>query len=178
MNRLRLIAMACLLIPAAAEGATPTSPPVPGFGQVAAIPGAANLPDNHLRYRVLFTISKAAEHPDAINPSLDKAARFLNLLGSRGIKPPKGDVVVIVHGAATPLVLGDTAYRDRFGMDNPNIRLIRALTRAGARIHVCGQALHGQKIAPGSVAHEVLVDLSALTTIATLQLKGWVLMPE
>ena len=151
---------------------------VPGFGKVSPVEGAANRPDPALRYRVVFSVKKAADAASSTSPSLEKIARFLNLLGSSGIRPKRSDIVVIVHGAATSLVLGDSAYRDRYGIDNPNRPLIEALRHAGVTIHVCGQALASQHIPQAAVSPEVVTDLSAMTTIATLQLRGWVLIPE
>lgn len=174
--------MACLCA-AAASGAPAAEPAagstlVPGFGSIAPIPHAANLPERTIRYRVIFTVSRSVEEPTKVNPSLDRVARFVNLVGSQGIAPAAGDIQVIVFGPATPLVLTDEAYRARFGTNNPNLPLVRELNKVGVRVHVCGQALHAQKIAAAAASPEVVTDLSAMTTIATLELKGWVLMPD
>lgn len=179
MPRLRWIACLCAALAGTAAQARPTNgPAVPGFGAIVPVPTAANTPDPHLRYRVMFSVTKAAEAPAKLSPSLDKVARFLNLLGSRGIRPEPNDIVVILHGPATATALTDDAYRARFGVPNPNLPLIQALRRSGAAIHVCGQALAAQKIDPSMVSGDVTIDLSAMTTIATLQLRGWALMPE
>lgn len=180
MRFVNLFACLCAAAASVAQAAErqPSPPVVPGFGKMSPVADAANLPDGSIRYRVIFGIAKAAETPAKVNPSLDKVARFLNLLGSEGIRPARNDVVVILHGPAAAAVLGDEAYRARHGVDNPNLPLIRALRRAGVTIHVCGQALIAQGIARSAVSADVITDLSALTTIATLQLKGWVLMPE
>jgi intracellular sulfur oxidation DsrE/DsrF family protein len=151
---------------------------VPGFGSIKPVPNAADLPEPNTRYRVIFTVSRTAETLTKVNASLEKVARFVNLLGSQRIVPAAGDLQVVVFGPATPLVLTDEAYRARFGTTNPNLPLIRELTKVGVQVHVCGQALHAQKIETVAVSPEVVTDLSAMTTIATLELKGWVLMPE
>ena len=180
MRVVKLIACLCAAAASAAPAAEPTMgrSVVPGFGSIASIPNAANRPEQTIRYRVIFTVSRSADEPAKVNPSLDKVARFMNLLGSEGIAPASGDVQVIVFGPATPLVLTDEAYRARFGTNNPNLPLIRELNKVGVRVHVCGQALHAQKTAAVAVSTEVVTDLSAMTTIANLELKGWVLMPE
>ena len=180
MRIIELIAVLGAMTAPAANAAVPQprTAAVPGFGEIAPVPNAANQPDPSLRYRVIFPVTKAADAPTKVNPSLDKVARFVNLLASRGVHPAPNDLTVIVSGPATPLVLSDAAYESRFGAANPNTALIRELRAAGATVHVCGQALHGQKIAADAVSSQVTVDLSAMTTIATLQLKGWALMPE
>lgn len=179
MIKLALLAAAMsIAMPAAAAPPAAPTPAVPGQGSIAPAPDAANQPDPALRYRVVFSITAAPAEPGQVNPSLVKVARFLNLLATRDIRPAPGDVVAIVHGAATPLVMSDAAYRAKFKVANPNLALIAALKQAGAQVHVCSQALHGQQISTDSVAGDVTVDLSALTTMATLQLQGFALIPD
>lgn len=150
---------------------------IAGYGRVTPLPDAANQPDSALRYRVVFDVTKAADGPDKINPTLDRVARFVNLLATRGITPQPGDIVAVVHGPATLAILSDAAHRTRNKMDNPNIPLIHALKAAGVEVHVCGQALHGMGFTGADLAPGVVEDLSALTTVTTLQLKGWALVP-
>src|SRR3546814_6074440 len=72
-------------------------------------------------------------------------------------------VLAIVSGPATSIVtLGDAVNRP----------LIEQLVARGATIAVCGQALHQQGIDRAAVAPEVRIDVSALATMANLQLKG------
>jgi len=155
----------------------PRHPVIAGFGPITPMPGAAGQPDPSLAYRVAFDVTEGASKPDQPNPGLDKVARFVNLLGSAGVAAEPGGLVAVIHGPATVSVLSDAAYRTRFGHDNPNTPLIAALTRAGVDIHVCGQALERQGIDRQSVSRQVTIDLSAMTTLATLQLKGWALIP-
>ncbi|MDH2132399.1 DsrE family protein [Sphingobium yanoikuyae] len=154
----------------------PRHPVIAGFGTITPMPGTAGQPDPSLAYRVVFDVTEGAEKPDQSNPGLDKVARFVNLLGSAGIRTERGDLVAVVHGPATMSVLGDAAYRARYGHDNPNTPLIAALAEAGVDIRVCGQALARQGIERQSVSRQVTVDLSAMTTLATLQIKGWSLI--
>jgi intracellular sulfur oxidation DsrE/DsrF family protein len=150
---------------------------VPAYGAVHAADGSANRPDPSLRYRVAFDTARAAPDPAQINPALERIARFMNLLAADGIHPKAGDVVAIVYGAATPSILADGEHRVRFGRDNPNTALLRALRKAGVSIEVCSYALAGQKIARDAVADGVQVDLSAMVTLANLQLRGWAVIP-
>ena len=127
---------------------------------------------------MLFNITKQASAPDQVNPGLEKVARFLNFLAADGVKPEADDIVAIVHGSATTLVLEDNAYRDRHGgAVNPNLELIKRLREAGAAVHVCSQALAQHEIDESEVAKTVQVDVAALTTLANLQLRGYALIP-
>lgn len=176
-----IVVAGCLAVVsnAGAAAVTPQQPVIVGYGTITPVEGAVERPDRSLRYRVLFSVTKAAASPDKVNPSLEKVARFLNLLGADGVRPERGDVVVIVHGPATPIIAGDDAYATKTGTaTNPNLALIAALKRAGVSVRVCSQALVGNGIAPATVDKAVEVDVSALTTMATVQIRGWTLIPD
>jgi intracellular sulfur oxidation DsrE/DsrF family protein len=196
-SSLWILLLACALafpVPALASNA----PAVPGYGRIASTQGARERPDPRLRYRVVFNITEPAASPDKVNPSLESVARFLNLLAADGVHPLPGDVVAVVHGQATPAVLTDAAYPKHaegmsihnanlawfehlFSSDadrNPNLPLIARLRSAGVIVSVCSQALHAQSINPDEVAPIVRRDVSALTTLSNLQLRGYALIPD
>ena len=87
--------------------------------------------------------AKAAAAPDKVNPSLDKVARLLNLLGRDNIRPAPDDIVAIVHGAATPIVANSVVYAAKL---NPNLDLIENLREARITVAVCSQALYANGI--------------------------------
>lgn len=166
-----LLALIMPMAPAAAQV-------INGYGTVRPMKGAQEPPSPKLRYRVVFDVSKAAEQPAKVNPSLDRVARFINLLARDGVRPEQGDVVAIIHGPATPLTLDADVYRKRNGAANPNIDLIRQLTLAGVSVRVCSQALAGHRIAASDVAEGVQIDVAGVTTLANLQLRGYALIPD
>ena len=49
---------------------------------------------------------------------------------------------------------------------------------AGVSVRVCGQAVAKWGIARSEILPGVQVDLSAMTTLVTLQLKGYAFLPE
>lgn len=166
-----LLAIAMPTTPAAAQV-------INGYGTVRPMKGAEEPPSPKLRYQVVFDISKAAEQPAKVNPGLDRVARFVNLLARGGVRPEQGDVVAIIHGAATPSTMNADAYRKRNGGPNPNLDLIRRLTAAGVSVRVCSQALGGQRITAKDVAADVQIDVAGVTTLANLQLRGYALIPD
>ena len=158
---------------------TPIFPVIPQFGGIFPMPTAAERPDPKLRYRVIFNITKSAASPDKLNPSLEKVAQLLNLLGADGVQPAAGDIIAIVQGPATPLTLKNAAYAARTkGEKNPNLALITALKKAGVSVRVCSQAMIGNGITPDQVTADVIIDDSALTTLTNLQLRGYALIPD
>ena len=162
-----------------AQAQAPAEPAVPGFGATHTAPRAAERPSKSVRYKVLFSVTQGNDDTTKPNASLDKVARFMNLLAADGVRPVRGDVVAVMHGKATPIVMDDTAYRARnSGAANPNLELIDQLKKAGVSVRVCSQALHAASIAPEDVDKRVEIDVAALTTIANLQLRGYALIPD
>lgn len=155
-----------------------SSPAIVRYGSIVPVPGAAMRADPKLNYRVAFSVTKAATRSDQINPGLEKVARYVNLLRAEGVPIRRVSIVVAVHGAATGSVLTNEAYIRKHGGPNPNVELVTGLREAGVSVQVCGQALAGQKIERTSILPGVLVDLSALVTLTTLQLKGWALVTD
>ncbi|WP_235054346.1 DsrE family protein [Novosphingobium lindaniclasticum] len=174
-----LVASATIMVGHSALANDARHPVVQDFGAIVPMPDAKERPDRTLRYRVLFSVTKAPASPDQVNPTLEKVARFINLLGADGVRPEPGDVTVVIHGPATQLVMSDAAYANSTKTGkNPNLPLIAALRFAGVSVRVCSQALVGNKIDPASVEKTVEIDVSALTTMATLQLRGWALIQD
>ena len=168
-----LIALAAL----AAAAPQATNPVIAGHGAIHPVPDAANRPDPTLDYKVVFSVTANPE--GKANPGLEKVARLINLLGDGGVAADHRHIVPIVHGKATPLVLDARAYAARFhGAANPDADLIARLKAAGAPVHVCAQALAGFGIAASEVDPAVIIDDSALTTMATLQLRGYALIVD
>ncbi|THG37565.1 DsrE family protein [Sphingomonas olei] len=173
------LAVTMMVTSGAALAADPRHPVVQGYGTISPMPDAKERPDRALRYRVLFSVTKAAASSDQANPNLEKVARFLNLLGANGVRPAPGDVAVVIHGPATSLVVSDAAYAERTKVaKNSNLPLVAALRAAGVSVRVCSQALVGNKVDPATVDKSIEIDVSALTTMATLQLRGWALIPD
>jgi intracellular sulfur oxidation DsrE/DsrF family protein len=155
----------------------PMTPLIAGYGKMSPVENAGEQPDPSLDYKVVMSVTKAGE-ADAPPPALDKAARLANLLAQSGVPAAHRHIVVVLHGAATAAVLTEAGEKTRGKAANPSAELITKLTAAGVSVHVCGQALAGAKISQSEVLPGIQVDLSALTTLSTLQLKGYALIPD
>lgn len=160
--------------------------PPPGFWQNPAIkdagamhplPNAAFQPDKTAIYKAVFSVTHAPEGGKDPDDGLEHVARAVNVFASAGVPLDHLKFVVIIHGAATPIVLDNAHYKKQFGKDNPNLKVIRELKAAGVEVAVCGQAVAGSGYEYSWVDPEVKVALSALSTIVILQHDGYVLMP-
>lgn len=150
---------------------------IPDYGKSAPVENAGERPDPALDYKVAMSVTRAGED-GAPPPALDKAARLANLLARSGVPAGHRHIVVVLQGPATAAVLNEAGLKARGQRENSSARLIDELTKAGVSVRVCGQALAGAKIARAEVLPQVQVDLSALTTLSTLQLRGYALLPD
>ena len=110
--------------------------------------------------------------PGGVNFAIDSAARFLNMHVATGTPRENVEVAVVLHGPATAAALSNEAYRARFGVDNPNLALIKALAEAGVPTYVCVQAATGAGVIDDIEAPARLV-ISALTALVRLQADGY-----
>lgn len=136
------------------------------FAQVHDIPGATNPPNAGHEYRVVVSVGEAGSNgqPPA---GFVKAGRLYNLLEAHGALGGH-HIVAVVHGSAVPSVIAGNAACAKAAID--------ALSAAGVTVAACGQALVRQGFAPGQLTEGVRLDVSAVTTLATLQVEGYALI--
>lgn len=173
-----LLSAALLAVGAAATAADPewTYPTIQGFGKIVPAPDAAMQPSKDMEYKVVFNMTGGGD-ADKVNPSLDRVARAVNLFASAGVPLSHLHFVVVVHGPATPSVLDNAHYREKFSMDNPNAKLISELGKVGVKVVVCAQALAHNKLAREWVDPQVEITLSAITDVIILEQQGFVIFP-
>ena len=148
------------------------NPVIKNFGGIYDIPDATLLPQKDLAYKVVIDLYSGADSPENLNPALNNVARMMNLHAIGGAEKPM-EVVLAIHGKAYNLVMNNQAYQDRFGVDNPNIDLVRELKQAGVKLAVCGQSLLARKVEPSQLLPEIELATSMLTTVTTYQLQGY-----
>ncbi|HKT31393.1 MAG TPA: DsrE family protein [Gammaproteobacteria bacterium] len=160
--------------------------PPPGFwqnpvikdaGAMHPLPQAAFQPEKNVTYKAVFSVTRGEQNPKDLNDDLDHVARAVNIFVSAGVPLEHLKFVVIIHGGALPAVLDNVHYKQQFGVDNPNLKIIRELETAGVRVAVCGQALAAKGYDYSWVSPDVEIALSALSTIILLQHDGYALMP-
>lgn len=152
---------------------TRVNPMIPNFGGVFPIPYAEEKPDPTLDYNIVIEIERPSDKPDTLNWALNNVARLLNLHVSGGVPKEKIHVILAIHGGAAFTVMNNEAYRKKYGVDNPNLKLYQELQEAGVRIFVCGQSLIARNIDRLKMVPQVKIATSMLTTLTTYQLKGY-----
>ncbi|HTT36039.1 MAG TPA: DsrE family protein [Burkholderiales bacterium] len=167
-----------LVAATAAAAADPVwvNPAIQEFGAVVSLPDAGMQPSKDIEYKVVFNATTGGPN-EKINPALDRVARTVNVFASAGVPLSHLHFIAVVHGPATPAVLDNDHYREKFSVDNPNIKLIGALQKAGVKVVVCGQALAHNKFPHDWVNKDVEITLSALSDVIILEQQGYVLFP-
>jgi intracellular sulfur oxidation DsrE/DsrF family protein len=153
------------------------TPGIQGEGAMHPLPDAAYQPPKDTTYKVVFALTRSADSPQEVSPSLIRVARTVNLYVSAGVPISHLKFVAVASGPATAAVLDDAHYRAKFGVVNPNAGLIHKLREAGVDVAVCGQAVLESDFETSWISHDVTLALSALTTVTLLQQQGYALMP-
>ena len=149
--------------------------PIPGAAVASDVPNAKELPDPNVTYKVVFDIAKAAAKPDEVNPMLLAMARYINTLAKFGVPADHRKIAAVFHQGGTSAILNNEAFQARYdGRSNPNIAMIQSLAKAGVDFRVCGQSILANKIDQKSIQPEIEVDLWALTTIVSLETRGYI----
>lgn len=85
-------------------------------------------------------------------------------------------IAIVMHGPAGFAAMDNATYRAKYNVDNPNIKLLSELKKAGAEIYLCGQTLHGQKFQESAMLPEVRLATSAMIVLVSYQNNGYALL--
>ena len=149
--------------------------PIPSVDAAIDFPNAHEMPDPSIVYKIVFDIAKGAPKIDQVNPGMEAISRYFNTLAKGGVAADHRKFVVVFHQEGTPIALNNAAFKAlNDGHDNPNIALLKSMKQAGIDFRVCGQGVLSRKIDMSSILPEIQIDQWAMTTITTLQLRGYV----
>jgi len=123
--------------------------------------------------KVIFDVDKSSEDKSTVNKYIEVAANFLNMHENAGMKPEQLKAAMTIHAAAWQDVLKNDAYKEKFGVDNPNLKLINELSEAGVDIIICGQAAAKHNMPREDIIPNVKIALSATTDLIKFQNKGY-----
>jgi intracellular sulfur oxidation DsrE/DsrF family protein len=149
------------------------NPSIKDYGAVYDVPFATVKPDSSINYKVVIEMGGKIENKAEVNESLDAVARMHNLFVYGGVPKQKIHIVAVLYAGSTPAVLIDEEYHKKFGVGNPNTKLIKELKDAGVELLVCGQSLMRQHVDPKTVNPDVKIATSRMTSVSTYQMKGY-----
>ncbi len=125
--------------------------------------------DTKHELKAVFDIGRTFADSSKVNPLINTAARFLNMHKSAGVSLEKLKVAMVIHGAAAYDILNDVEYKAKYGIANPNTKLITALSEKGVHIILCGQTAAYRNITKEDALPEIKFALSAMTALVQLQ---------
>lgn len=143
------------------------------FGETFKVENTDIKTDLSAEFKVIFDVAQSSEDKNVINKYIVTAARFLNMHAAEGMDASQLKVAMTIHGGAWQDVLNNEAYREKFGVDNPNVELINQLTEAGADIIICGQTAEYRGISKQNANPNVKFALSAMTALLQYQQNGY-----
>ncbi len=171
-----LLSVFVLFAFAKASSAQTTATPgtvIPDFGKTYSIENPDFVTDINQVFKAVFDVSKAPEDPAARNPYIETIARFLNMHEKAGVPVENLHVRMAMHGQASYGLLKNEYYKEKYGVDNPNIELLEAIDKAGVDIILCGQTAGARDIAPEKRIPLTQMALSAMTILLQSQAEGY-----
>ena len=73
-------------------------------------------------------------------------------------------------------ILDESHYKAKFGVSNPNLKVIAAMKKAGGEFFVCGQNVAYDKIDPKTLTPEVTIASDALIVLMKYENDGYALL--
>jgi len=143
------------------------------FGQTFNVENPDIKTDMDANHKIIFDVTQSSEDKSVVNKYIETAARFLNMHAKAGLKPEQLHVAMTLHGGAWQDVMTNEAYKEKFGVDNPNFELINQLTEAGVDIILCGQTAGARGLNKTNVNPNVKFALSAMTALLQYQNNGY-----
>jgi intracellular sulfur oxidation DsrE/DsrF family protein len=134
-----------------AGGQNKLFPVIKDYGGVYNVPYASDLPDPKIDYKVVVEAEGAIEHPDSLYRQFENIARMYNHHVFGGVPRNHLHLVVVIFYKAIFVVLDNETYKKKFGVDNPNLKVIEEMKQAGINLYACGQSVKGFGIDPKTI---------------------------
>ena len=168
--------MVTFLIAARSTAQVNSALAIPEADGYTVISGAKLPPDKSRIYRAIYDATKSAKEASQLVPALNMAGSELNALAACNIPLTHAKFVVVFHGVAINAILDDAHYKEKFGVSNPNLKVLAELKKSGVKLFVCGQNLLAENIDSKIISPDVMVASDALIVLMTYQNDGFALM--
>jgi intracellular sulfur oxidation DsrE/DsrF family protein len=176
MKYLFTTGFACLIASYCFSQQTNSSPIIKQADGFVILKEAKMQPDKNHIYKAVYDATRAAAEASQILPAINMAGSELNALGVCNIPINHAKFVIVFHGAAMNGILDNAHYKEKYGIDNPNLIALDELKKAGVQLFVCGQNLVAENIDPKTISKDVVVASDALIVLMTFQSNGYALM--
>lgn len=172
---LQILVLLLLYLPVSLSAQTKVNPVIKNYGTIYDIPDAQK-PDPNIEYNLVIDFKSSNEDSENINKGLNNLARMLNLYAAGGVPNDHVHIVVAIHNVATPVVLNNVGYQEKYGINNPNTEIIHQLKSAGVKFYVCGQSMLSRGYPFAHLNPDINLALSMLTISTEYMMKGYSLL--
>ncbi|MDZ7277705.1 DsrE family protein [Pantoea eucrina] len=155
-----------------------STPAIEGYGKIHFV----NVPDYNpastpgLSNKIVFQINRNEGDIHKPNLGLERVARVTNLYYAAGVPLDKLNFVVSINSDAVPAALNNEQFKKAYGSDNPNLKLIDELEKAGVKVTICDQSVAFHQLERNWIDTRVTHTISSGTTVATLQNEGYAIL--
>ncbi len=129
--------------------------------------------DKSLSYKMAIDVTDGVKDSTEIMGPLLEVARSYNLNIANGVPKRKLETAVVIHGSAIWGILNNEVYKEKYGVDNPNLEAIKIMKKQGVEFYVCAQVLAFRNVPFDQVSKEIDLAVSAKTALMTLDQMGY-----
>ncbi len=152
-----------------------STPAIEGYGKIHFVNSPDYNPANTpgLSNKIVFQINRSEGDILKPNLGLERVARVTNLYYAAGVPLNQLNFVVSINSDAVPAALNNDQFRKTYGTDNPNLKLIDELKKAGVKVTICDQSVAFHQYERDWIDTRITHTLSSGTTVASLQNEGY-----
>ena len=152
-----------------------STPAIEGYGKIHYVDTPAYKPGTvpGLSNKIVFQINRSEGDIRKPNLGLERVARVTNLYYAAGVPLNQLNFVVSINSDAGSAALNNEQFHKAYGVDNPNLKLIDELEKAGVKVSICDQSVAFHNLQREWIDQRVTHTISSGTTVATLQNEGY-----
>lgn len=152
-----------------------STPAIDGYGKIHYVDTPAFKPGTTagLSNKIVFQINHNDGDIRKPNLGLERVARVTNLYYAAGVPLDQLKFVVSINGDAVSSALNNDQFSKAYGVDNPNLKLISELKKAGVQVTICDQSVAFHQLDRNWIDPMVTHTISSGTTVATLENSGY-----
>ena len=127
-------------------------------------------------YKLVLDMTDKISDAKRVFSPLARAARTYNLHIANGLPQDKFHMAIVIHSSALDAFFSNAAYKEAYGKDNPNLKIIERMQELGVEMYVCGQNMAWRNLDKSQLAPGVKVALSAKTALVYFDHEGYMYM--
>ncbi len=129
--------------------------------------------DPEVDYKVAIDVYEKLQDSSKVLSAFREVGRTYNLNIANGVPQDKLKMAVVIHGYAVDAILSHEKYKEKYGIENPNLEILDSYAKQGITMYVCGQNIGMFNLTDEDISEAVGIAISAKTTLIYLDQKGY-----